>query len=138
MNVKKLFLLILCWIFTAGWALEKPIPFNTPDKKIIISKKNPVFTLTLPSNPTTGFSWKIRSYNKNLLTLIDHEFVAPKNKKLMGAPGYEVWTFKANKKHFAVNRVVHIVMEYRRPWTKEGATTQSFSLVMEVIDSARF
>lgn len=34
----------------------------------------------------------------------------------MGAPGYEVWEFKAKAGNYRVVQVGHIVMEYARPW----------------------
>ena len=116
----------LC-IFSA----ENTAVFNSPKNKIIVSQKMPIFTITLKSNPTTGFSWKLKSYDKGLITYIDHKFVASQNKKLIGAPGYEVWTFKANKANDRVNQVGHVSMEYARPWTKEGAITQSFIIVVK-------
>lgn len=114
-----------------SFSADLPPTFNSPKNKIIISQQNPVFTITLQSNPTTGFSWKLKSYDKGLVTFVDHKFVAPQNKKLMGAPGYEVWTFKANKANDKVNQVGHVKMEYARPWTKEGATTQLFIIVVK-------
>ena len=127
-TTKHIGLFVLLCFSTLCFATEKSIQFSSPNNKIFVSRKNPVFTLTLHSNPTTGFSWAIKSYDKNLISLVDHKFIAPKNKKLIGAPGYEVWTFKfkANKGNAAVNPVGHIIMKHRRPWTKNGATTKSF------------
>lgn len=129
--IKKLLLTTTLLTSLCVFSTEPSSIFNSPKDKIIVSQQNPTFTITLQSNPTTGFSWKLKSYDKNLVTFLNHKFVAPQDKKLVGAPGYEVWTFKANKANDRVNQVGHVSMEYARPWTKEGAITQSFIIVVK-------
>ncbi len=129
--IKKLLLTTTLLSSFCAFSAENTPVFNSPQDKIIVSQKNPVFTITLQSNPTTGFSWKLNSYDKGLVTFVGHKYVAPQNKKLMGAPGYETWTFKANKGDYRVNQVGHVKMEYARPWTKEGATVKSFIVVVK-------
>lgn len=129
--IKKLLLTTTLLTSLCAFPAENTPIFNSPKNKIIVSQKNPTFTITLQSNPTTGFSWKLKSYDKNLVTFVDHKFIAPQNKKLMGAPGYELWTFKANKGNYKVNQVGHVKMEYARPWTKEGATLKSFVVIVK-------
>lgn len=101
--------------------------FSSPKDKIIVTQQNPTFMITLQSNPTTGFSWQLISYDKNLLEYVGHRFVAPHNKKLVGAPGYETWTFKA-KKNVSADQATQITLQYARPWTKDGATETRFTI----------
>ena len=114
--------------------INKP-PIFTPHKTpIIVTQKNPEFTITLKSNRTTGFSWGVKKIDSKMMTLVCHKYVAPQDKKLVGAPGYEEWTFKAiypTTYKFAVNQVGHVVMQYARPWTKKEATTTSFVVVLK-------
>lgn len=129
--LKKLFIISTFVLSLSAFAGEKEPVFNSPKNAIVVTQKEPVFTITLQSNPTTGFSWNLISYDKNLVELLNHKYVAPENKKLMGAPGYEIWVFKAKKATYAVNQVGHVVMSYARPWTKEGATKESFMIIVK-------
>lgn len=85
---------------------------------ITVTAKNPVFTLQLPSNPTTGYSWQLQKYNANLITPINHGFQKART-NLMGAPGVELWTFKA-KPAFFIKGKTTIHMIYVRPWRGGG------------------
>jgi len=75
------------------------------------------FTVTLCSNPTTGFQWSewAQISDQTILQQVTHQFVPPEAKggsaPAPGTPGKEVWTFKALKKGTGT-----ISMEYSRPW----------------------
>ena len=75
-------------------------------------------TVTLCSNPTTGFQWSESAQisDQTVLEQVDHEFVPPEAKGVEGAAGKEVWTFKALKKG-----TVTTFLEYSRPWVEEDA-----------------
>lgn len=122
--VKKMILLFSLLLSFSIFAAKK-------ENQIIVSQKKPVFNIVLKSNPTTGFSWKLKSYNQNLITFVRHRFIAPQNKKLMGAPGCEEFIFKANKGSYRVNQVGYIKLEYIRPWTNVGATSKTFVVVIK-------
>ena len=87
-----------------------------------------LFTVTLCSNPTTGFSWSelARIGDQSVLQQTDHKFIAPQAKGMMGAPGNEVWTFKAFKKGQTI-----ISMEYGRPW--EGGEKDAWTFNLTVV-----
>lgn len=82
---------------------------------IIVSKDHPEFTLKLKSNPTTGFSWFLREYSRNLVKPLKHSFQKP-TQQLMGAPGYEWWTFRIKPAGFIVPQSTTVRMIYARPW----------------------
>jgi len=71
------------------------------------------FTVTLCSNPTTGFEWSESAQisDQTVLEQVDHATVAPENKNVVGAPGQEVWTFKALTQGTST-----VSLEYGRPW----------------------
>ena len=48
-------------------------------KNYLITKENSTLTLNLPANPTTGYSWFLISYNKNLLDLVSHKYTPSNN-----------------------------------------------------------
>ena len=73
-------------------------------------------TVTLGSNPTTGFRWSefAEISDETIVQQTSHVFVGPGIDKPPGTPGEEVWTFKALKKGTTT-----ISMEYSRPWIEE-------------------
>ncbi|UCH51794.1 MAG: protease inhibitor I42 family protein [Chloroflexota bacterium] len=86
------------------------------------------FTVTLCSNATTGFEWSESAQisDPTIVQKTDHEFVAP-DTGLVGAPGKEVWTFKALKKGTST-----IVFEYSRPWEGGEKGEWTFNLTVTV------
>ena len=73
-------------------------------------------TVTLGSNPTTGFRWceEAEISDESVIKQVSHKFVGPGIDKPPGTSGEEVWTFKALKKGTTT-----ISMEYSRPWIEE-------------------
>lgn len=84
-------------------------------------------TITLPSNPGTGYSWRIA--NKPTAGVVKHvgNVFNPPEKPMPGRPGTETWTFKAVGKGTST-----IAMEYIRPFETNAkpAKTQSFSVTV--------
>ncbi len=74
-------------------------------------------TVTLGSNPTTGFQWleDAEISDESIIKQVSHEFVGPGIDKPPGTPGEEVWTFKALNKG-----TVNVLLEYRRSWNDAG------------------
>jgi len=89
------------------------------------------FTVTLCSNPTTGFQWleSAQISDQTVLEQVDHKFVPPEAKDDRPSPpgtgGKEVWTFKALKKGTST-----ISMEYSRPW--EGGEKRAWTFLLTV------
>ena len=129
--LKKLFIISALILSLSVFGNEKEPFFNSSKEPVVITQKQPVFTITLQSNPSTGFSWQLKSYDKNLISFVSHKYVPPHNTKLLGAPGYETFTFQAKAGDYRVNQVGHIVMMYARPWTKNGATKESFVVIVK-------
>jgi inhibitor of cysteine peptidase len=86
-------------------------------------------TVTLCSNPTTGFQWveSAQISDQTVLQQTDHRFVSPVSEPPPppGTPGQQVWTFKALKKGTST-----ISMEYSRPW--EGGEKGEWTFVLTV------
>jgi len=75
-------------------------------------------TVTLGSNPTTGFQWSEDAEigDESIIKQVSHQFVGPGIDEPPGTPGEDVWTFKALKKG-----TVTTFLEYSRPWIEEDA-----------------
>lgn len=92
------------------------------------------FTVTLCSNPTTGFKWQETAQisDQTVLQQTGHKFVAPEAEgskpPAPGSSGVEIWTFKALKKG---NTTVY--MEYGRPWEggEKGVWTYKLTVVVK-------
>ena len=73
-------------------------------------------TVTLGSNPTTGFQWSEEAEisDETIIKQVSHKFVGPET-DVPGTPGEEVWTFKALERGTTT-----ILLEYSRSWTGAG------------------
>lgn len=103
--------------------ITKPIPLTVP--------VGSDFTVSLVSNPSTGYSWKLAALpKKSALTSSGHEFVPPPstNPPVVGAPGKDVWKFTAAKKGN-----ITLTFSYARPWEKGKAPikTQVVNVVVK-------
>lgn len=90
-------------------------------KTILLAQGESSFTITLPSNPTTGFVWLLESYDDHVLKVTKHDYVAPQVKNKVGAPGLEQWVFDVNTEIIGP-RVTKVTLIHARPW-EVGATT---------------
>ena len=70
------------------------------------------FSITLTSNRTTGYSWALEDPLNQAIVYRSKRYIAP-GKTMLGAPGWEIWTFSAVKPG-----KVLISMKYARPWEK--------------------
>jgi len=97
-------------------------------KQMTVSAGN-TFTVTLCSNATTGFQWSesAKISDQTVVQQTGHEFVSPENTGMAGAPGNEVWTFKALKKGTTT-----LNMEYSRPWESGEKGVWTFGLAVTV------
>lgn len=76
-------------------------------------KVGATFEVTLQTNASTGFQWKVHEQSANVV-LLKTEVQSSQtqtNPPIVGAPSQQTWTFKAAS---AGNAVVHLV--YVRPW----------------------
>ena len=87
------------------------------------------FTVALCSNPTTGFLWSESAEisDETVVKQVDHKFLPPGEKGVVGASGKEVWTFKALKEGEST-----ISMEYSRPWKGGEKGEWTFQLTVVV------
>ncbi|MFG1795700.1 protease inhibitor I42 family protein [Nocardia sp. NPDC049149] len=85
--------------------------------------------VTLPANPSTGYSWQIAEVDANLVRVQgEPEYKADPTKPVMpGSGGTSVWTFVG-----AVPGATKLVMNYLRPWEQGVEPAQTFSLTIKV------
>ena len=81
----------------------------------------------LPSNPSTGYVWSYVVTGDDVLRLDAITGEAPAANGMVGVPGLEVWSFRAQGTGSAVLTYV-----YARPWEKNALPAQTFTLKVEV------
>jgi len=88
-------------------------PANVED---MMKKMGETFSISLKSNPTTGYRWQ-PEFNSEFLELVSSEFTP--DSALIGAPGVETLEFRALKQG-----ETEITVIYKRPWGKEHLDKQ--------------
>jgi predicted secreted protein len=88
--------------------------------------KGDTFTVNVCSNASTGFRWldSANISDETIVQQIDHKNVSS-SKAMPGAPGEQIWTFKAFKKGTA-----QITNEYSQPWP--GGQKSAWNLILNV------
>ncbi|EKD72859.1 MAG: hypothetical protein ACD_45C00565G0002 [uncultured bacterium] len=123
-NIIVLLIALLCFTSVSIYAKQTSLPIYTEQNtNITVLSAHPQFQIKLISNATTGYSWFLQDYNSSLLQAVRHIYQAPQNRKIMGAPGYEVWTFKVKPAGFIVPQQTTLRFIYMRPWEKDNAAT---------------
>jgi len=132
----KYFLVIfyLLWLLTLKVYAEDKVVFTDPLKAILVKKSEPIFTITLQSNPTTGYSWALKGYDPKIIVPLKRKFYPATNHKLLGAPGYEKWVFKIKPEGFTVPQLTSITLIYFRPWDDQGIQAINFRVVTKDAD----
>jgi len=97
-------------------------------KAIVLDSSHKEFTVQLPSNPTTGYSWFLKEYDDRYISPVKHQFVAPKTTRV-GAGGMETWTFKATRAAFNVPQMTQISFVYAQPWNLESVSDNVITVV---------
>jgi len=88
---------------------DPPRDDTVPDMpEITVTELGKSFTISLVSNPTTGYSWQAH-FDPEYLELINNDFV--NNSNLIGAPGVESFELKAIKQGQTELRMI-----YKRSW----------------------
>lgn len=85
------------------------------------------FTLTLESNRTTGFQWRLSApLKENIVRFVSDQYLV-KKARFAGGGGKEVWVFRAMGKGEA-----YINFAYARPWEKNVAPAKEVSFKVVV------
>lgn len=102
----------LCLI-TSAQASESEI--SDEAKPIIVEKQHPQFTISLKANPSTGYTWILKSANGDYIEPVFQKYL-PAHTKLIGAPGVTQFGFVLKPIAFRVTRQFKITFIYARPW----------------------
>ena len=125
------FVLLLLFFFVRSEDVSFEVPcddFITQGsnvaEEIEIDAWSDLLTVSLCSNPTTGFKWELTEVtDEEVLVYDDNEYIAPEAEGVEGAAGTEVWTFKVLKAGSS-----NITMEYSRSW--EGGEEAEWTFIL--------
>ncbi|HSW94467.1 MAG TPA: protease inhibitor I42 family protein [Gammaproteobacteria bacterium] len=111
-----------------------PLKFYTIDQPVIwVSADQPTFSIKLAANPTTGYAWYLQRYDVALIQPVKRVYEAPLKKNQMGAPGYEIWTFRVKPAGFAVPMQTRLQFVYARAWeVNEKAQPVVFQVTTQI------
>lgn len=107
--------------------IDELVNNNHIEKQVDIAAGD-TLTVTLGSNPTTGFSWDDNAQvsDEFVLNQTNHEYHAP-DTDVLGAAGNDEWTFKALKAGETT-----VKLEYSRPWEGGEKGEWTFNLTVKV------
>lgn len=89
---------------------------------------NNEFTISLNSNPSTGYSWQwINNATTEVGKVVGEEFVASNNSNLVGSAGVQKFKFKALKRGRQI-----FIFHYIRPWEKGAQPADKSAFEVEV------
>ena len=130
MTAIRISVLLAAFLCSSAFALTKETPpgVNESNKSVVINNSAPDFQLRLPANPTTGYSWFLKSYDHKLLHVIRNSYEAPQS-TLLGAGGVSIWSFRAVPEAFKVPQVTEIVLIYMRPGDVKSGDVKTYTIV---------
>jgi inhibitor of cysteine peptidase len=91
-------------------APAQPAPENNTSQTVTLLKE---FSVTLPANPSTGYGWKVATYDREFLQLLRRRYQKPAQPR-PGAGGQELFDFLPLK-----SGTTAIVFHYQRPFEKQ-------------------
>lgn len=131
MNTRPLSLLLGLGLLSAC------TPHGTPDEPLLLEKQRqcPVhvsvgqaLTLSLPSNPSTGYRWLLQNPASSVLTSLGPEVYSnPQAAGLVGSAGQSQWRFKASQAGSG-----HLLLVYQQPWAPEVKPVMTFDCDINV------
>jgi inhibitor of cysteine peptidase len=86
-----------------------------------------LLVVRLPSNPSTGYRWKIRSGTEKVLSSVRRTYVPPRDTAPLGAPGTAIFRLRAAARGKTTLRIV-----YARPWESGVSPARTFTLRVRV------
>lgn len=85
-------------------------------------------TLTLPSNPTTGFRWKLEDAATGVLRSLGPEvYNTPEDAGVVGGAGESSWRFQASAAGEG-----RLLLTYQRPWETDVAPERRVDCAVNV------
>jgi len=85
------------------------------------------FKVSLPENPSTGYTWAIDETDRRLLALEGTAYDEPDEGGFVGARGRRIFTFSAQQAGEVVLR-----LKYWRFWDGDASTTERYAVSLKI------
>lgn len=122
---KSIILLIILLLTTCGQNHKMLVLKKENTGQQIAVKFQQEFQIELDANPTTGYTWTLIDTLPSIKSsLLSSQF--KKSSELLGAPGKQIFNFKAN---FTGKMELRLI--YHRQWEKNTAPIDSYSVIIE-------
>ena len=100
--------------------LNSFLAFSMDTMTVNVDVHSNPFVIKLPANPTTGYQWAVKQYDKTILKLSGSEYLAPQT-KLVGAGGEMIFTF-SRLKGVTYPKSMTMLFSYARSWEPNSGT----------------
>ena len=100
-----------------------PTVISTPVSTELKAGLNKEFTISLESNPSTGYSW-VAEADGDFLNLTNHSYI-PDEPIIPGSAGKENFSFVPVK-----IGETNLIMLYKRPWEKDAIEERLFRIII--------
>jgi inhibitor of cysteine peptidase len=100
----------------------QPAPEDNTSQTVTLRRE---FSVRLPSNPSTGFGWKVASYDREFLQLLRNRYQKPDQPR-PGAGGQELFDFLPLKSGSTT-----IIFHYQRPFEKQVARELRHTVIIK-------
>jgi inhibitor of cysteine peptidase len=108
---------------------------TSSSKPILVTDPDGNFIIRVMSNPSTGYSWfLVHNPDLECVKPTFHQYIAP-NSRLIGAPGYEEWHFRIEPEWRSSPQVLHVMLQYLRPWVGPEGKPAIFTVVVAPLPS---
>lgn len=127
----RTYCILICTLLMASSLARASLALqpSDPKKSIVISENQQQFQLVLPANPTTGYQWFLTGIDHNLLDPVAERYQASKT-SLMGAGGYDIWTFQLKPQAVSVPWITAVKLHYARAWEAQTSEETIYTIVL--------
>jgi predicted secreted protein len=117
-------------VSTPCHATTKPdiLTADTAEKSFLVTVDNPIISIPIESNRTTGYNWYLEEYNDKLIQPLESQYTTSHEglqASMVGAPGVTTWKFKVLESAFRVPTVTKVVLRYAKSWSHTASITKT-------------
>ncbi len=108
-----------------GEVISKPLTAVDSNRKVVLPQGHS-FRIVLPSNPTTGYTWKAVVDNPKVVTVVSSKFDADSSGRI-GVGGETTWVLMTRNKGDAT-----LSFSYQRSWEDDIPPTRVVEFLLSV------
>ena len=101
---------------------------DTAEKSFLVTLDNPIISIPIENNRTTGYNWYLEEYNDKLVQPLASSYTTNQEglqAGMVGAPGITTWKFKVLESAFHVPTVTKVVLRYAKSWSHKASITKT-------------